>query len=103
MTDAIPTTVEKPSDFGSDQGAERRCWLAEISETEKGTVFAGWLKRTNEIEKLYKRAETLKELRYAMLWTNTETLKPAVYARTPKPVVVARHKDRDPVARAAAE
>lgn len=35
--------------------------------------------------------------RYALLWSNVETLKPAVYARTPNPVVTRRYRDPDPV------
>ncbi len=41
--------------------------------------------------------------RFAVLWSNTETLKPAVYARTPQPVVSRRYRDADPVGRYASE
>jgi hypothetical protein len=41
--------------------------------------------------------------RFAILYSNTETLKSALYARTPKPDVRRRYGDRNPVARTAAE
>ena len=40
--------------------------------------------------------------RFNILWANTETLKPAVYSRTPAPEVRRRHLDPDPVGREAA-
>lgn len=41
--------------------------------------------------------------KFAILYSNTETLKSALYARTPKPDVRRRFGDRNPVARTAAE
>lgn len=40
--------------------------------------------------------------RYATLWANVKTLRPAYYGRQPVPIVERRFLDRDPVARAAA-
>lgn len=41
--------------------------------------------------------------RFAVLWSNIMTLGPAIYARTPNPVVTRRYKDSDPVGRFASE
>ena len=41
--------------------------------------------------------------RFALLWANVDTLKPAVYAKTPTILCSRRYRDRDPVARTAAE
>ncbi len=41
--------------------------------------------------------------RFNILWSNTETLKPALYSQTPQPVAMRRFKDKDPHARQAAE
>jgi hypothetical protein len=38
-----------------------------------------------------------------MLWSNTQTVLPAIYSRPPEPVVSRRHKDEDPVGRLASE
>lgn len=48
-------------------------------------------------------ALTDRNKRYALLWSNVETLKPAVYARTPVPVVTRRYRDPDPVGKVAAD
>ncbi len=39
--------------------------------------------------------------RFNILWSNIETMMPAVYARTPKPSVSRRYKDKDPAGRVA--
>lgn len=41
--------------------------------------------------------------RFALLWSNIETLKPAVYAKTPNVLCSRRYKDPHPVGRTAAE
>lgn len=78
-------------------------WLAEIDlyehEAEK------WVSRSKKIVKLYKDEDNNRgqRKRFNVLWSNVETLKPALYARDPNPEVERRHKDRDPVGRAASE
>jgi hypothetical protein len=41
--------------------------------------------------------------RFALLWSNVETLKPAIYAKLPTAVVSRRFKDEDPIGRIGAE
>ena len=41
--------------------------------------------------------------RYNLLFSNTETVKPVIYSRSPKAVVRRRYLDDDPVARQASE
>jgi hypothetical protein len=41
--------------------------------------------------------------RYSILWSNVQTIGPAIYAKTPVPVVTRRFKDEDPVAKLASE
>jgi hypothetical protein len=41
--------------------------------------------------------------RFAMLYANTEVLKPAIYSRPPVPQCSRRFKDKDPAGRLAAE
>lgn len=64
-----------------------------------------WLKKCDKIEQVY-RSERKSDLddaaRFSILWSNIETLTPAVYARPPVPVVMRRFRDADPVGRAAA-
>jgi hypothetical protein len=61
-----------------------------------------WEERSRKIEERYRdddRNENSESKRFNILWSNIETLRPAVYSRTPKPVVVRRFKDSDPIAK----
>lgn len=79
-------------------------WLAEIKLAE--TTFEKWVTRGEKIIRRYRdergQAEYV-ERRYNILWSNIQTLKPAVYSRRPKPEVSRRFKDSDPVGRVASQ
>lgn len=77
-----------------------RQWSAEITRAEKAQ--SKWVKRSEKIEKIYRDERELdgdRSRRFNVLWSNVETLRPAVYARTPKAAVSRRYGDRNPVAR----
>jgi hypothetical protein len=80
-------------------------WMRQINRYEK--KFESWKTRVSKIVRLYKRQSEHEgdraSRRYAMLWANTEILKPAVYGQPPTPVVVRRFKQKDPMARFASE
>jgi hypothetical protein len=61
--------------------------------------------RGDKIVKRYRDDRGMKngDVRYNILWSNIRTLLPAVYGKKPKAQAERRHKDKDPVARAAAE
>jgi hypothetical protein len=67
--------------------------------------FAKWTARTKKIIKRYRddtRGQTLTEsAKFNILWSNVQTLKPAVYAKLPVPDVSRRFGDNDPVGRVA--
>lgn len=92
MTDAAP-----------DLKSLHAKWLAEIELYEREAEE--WVGRSKKIVKLYKDADNKqgRRKRFNVLWSNVQTLKPALYARDPNPEVERRHKDRDPVGRAASE
>ncbi len=80
-------------------------WIAEINRSRDDR--RQWLDRCRNISRLYinKRmgqGEAARR-RFSILWSNVQTLQPAVYARTPKGVVTRRYRDADPVARQASE
>lgn len=86
----------------SQRGAKG--WLADLEHAEK--YFSTWLRRADKIRKLYRDHDdetNRKTRRFAMLWANTEILKPTIYSRAPKPQVSRRWKDRDPAGRVASE
>ena len=79
-------------------------WLEIIDKSERS--FAPWRERVRKIIRIFteqRRSENRSKRRYAMLWANTSTLQPVVYARPPQPVVVRRFRDKDRVAKEAGE
>ena len=87
MAEAPESTVEK--------------YLKVISQYDN--EFKKWEGRTVKILKRYRddtRSQTNNEsARFNILWSNVQTLKPAVYARMPKADVSRRFGDDDPVGR----
>jgi hypothetical protein len=69
--------------------------------------FAKWSARTKKIIKRYRddtRGQTLTEsAKFNILWSNVQTLKPAVYAKLPKADITRRFGDNDPVGRVAGQ
>jgi len=69
--------------------------------------FAKWTARTKKIIKRYRddtRGQTLTEsAKFNILWSNVQTLTPAVYAKLPKADISRRFGDNDPVGRVAAQ
>jgi hypothetical protein len=84
-------------------------WIEEINLAESDC--ASWWKSGDVIIRRYKNetrgAGGVQALdyvrRYAVLWSNVQTIGPAIYAKTPIPVVTRRFKDEDPVAKLASE
>lgn len=86
--------------------AASRHWQTQLHLSDRDV--RDWLEAGRKLEKRY-RAEKAeagrnrRARRFAILYSNTETLKTALYARTPKPDVRRRFGDRNPVARTAAD
>jgi len=63
------------------------------------TEFKKWEERTRKIIKRYRddnRGQTNNEMaRFNILWSNVQTLIPAVYAKTPRAAVARRFRDND--------
>ena len=73
-------------------------WMSEIEDARKREDR--WRKDANRIVEIYEGQK--KELSpYNILYSNTETLQPALYNSTPRPVVARRFKDEDPMGKAA--
>jgi hypothetical protein len=79
-------------------------WKAEIDFAQKDPKYVEWLTRSEKIVKRYRdERNEADQLRRKMniLWSNVQTLLPAVYGKMPKPIVERRFMDRDPAARLA--
>lgn len=106
-TSDIVADIEGGNGESDAAAKEARRWIAEIERAEKW--FAPYRKRARSIVRLY-RNETASDTapdtgkrKFALLWSNIQTLGPAVYARPPQCVVSRRYKDSDPVGRYASE
>ena len=109
---ANPSAVDGPEDFGEGKGALVKRWIAELAVADKEfqSTERNWYDTGDRIVKRYRdqRQEIIadgvrRNSKYNILWANVQLLSPALYSRTPKPEVVRRFKERDPVARAAAD
>lgn len=89
-TQAKPEAV-KPS-------AKVRYWLNEINDAKKREK--DYRKEGQRIREIY-AGKKKDNIPFNILFSNTETLSPALYSSTPKPVVQRRFKDDDPVGKAA--
>jgi len=103
MADEQPGALAEDLDKPATNTAElAKKWIAEIAASEKAQ--AKWVARSKKIERIYNDERDITESRqrkFNILWSNVETLRPAVYMQTPKAQAQRRYHDRDPVARLA--
>lgn len=87
----------EPTSTGVDK------WLHVISQYDN--EFKKWEARATKIVKRYRddnrNANTNETAKFNILWSNVQTLIPAVYAKLPKAVAQRRFGDNDPVGRVA--
>lgn len=102
MAEADGATSEELEQPATNAEELARKWCAEIKAAEKAQKK--WVERGQKIEKIYadeRDMNTARARRFNILYSNVETLRPAVYMQTPKAKAVRRYRDRDPVARLA--
>ena len=83
-------------------------WLSAINQATKQqqdweTKGHSIVERYRDEDRVVYDSDDLSKRRLNLLWSNIETLKPAVFARLPKPVVRRRYQSQDPLGRAASE
>lgn len=79
-------------------------WFDELKRYKK--VSQKFIDRGRKINERYldeRSEQDTSESRFNILWSNVQTLKPAIFGRVPKPEVSRRFKDDSPVARTACE
>ncbi len=80
-------------------------WQSEIDYAQKDEKYKRWLLHGDRIIRRYrderKEGKEAGRRRYNILWSNVQTLEPAVYGKMPKPIAERRFLDRDPTARLA--
>lgn len=83
-----------------DPAAVVTYWLGEIKAARKRETR--YRKDGKEVMDLY-AAESETETPFNILYSNTETLRPALYSAQPRPVVQRRFKDDDPIGKLASD
>lgn len=96
--DSQDDSPEIPRNLKAEAKVQR--WLNEVTAAEKREKH--WRKSAEEVVCLYE-ADRKKEYQFNILYSNTETLAPALYSTTPRPEVQRRFKDDDPIAGAASK
>lgn len=99
----------KDDDVGKKaKGNDFKKWFSEVTIAEKDQK--PYIKRAKNVVKRYRdedRGKNSKDedlpARYAILWSNTETLGPALYSHAPHIQVDRRFKDSDPLGRVACQ
>lgn len=90
--------MDELTDLMPRKKTSARYWHRELELA--GDAERDWRKRAGAIVDLYRDDEKARGgKRFNILWANTETLRPALYARTAKPDVRRRFPDENPVAR----
>lgn len=79
-------------------------WKDALDFAAKDEKYKEWLERSEKIVRRYRDIRQYADVskrRLNILWSNVQTLMPAVYGKMPKPIVERRYMDRDPAARTA--
>jgi hypothetical protein len=79
-------------------------WYNQIAAYDRS--FKKWESRADKIVKRYRddsRQQNNPNARFNILWSNVQTITPAIFARLPQPDVSRRFRDNDPVGRVASQ
>ena len=95
----VDLTPQTPEDEAAKKSAAAvQHWLSEIADARKREK--DFRKFGAKVVQLYE-AEKKEEYQFNILFSNTETLAPALYNSVPRPVVQRRFKDADPLGKSA--
>lgn len=101
MSEASASSVERKEDVAKDESGTVRLWLEAIALADKGEKE--WRKKADESLKIYKDAEERRGKRFNILFSNIQTLAPAIYNSPPIPDIRRRYSDTDADAKAVAQ
>ena len=93
-------TLSTPRDFGAGPAGKFKRWLLELKLAEKRDH--DWKKEAGGYWEIYRGAKRRKNS-FNILYSNTETLAPALYNSTPTPDVRRRFRDSDVLGKAVSE
>jgi hypothetical protein len=101
--------LKTPADAGKGAVGEVKRWLIELDYSDK--IEKDWRARGANVvaryrgENAYDKTNAVSRTKetFNILWSNVETMRPAIYNSTPEPVVSDRFGGADPVTKAAIE
>jgi hypothetical protein len=79
---------------------DAKFWLTELERSSKHEKK--WRDRARKVVKTYRDEGGAGQTHFNILWSNTQTQRPALYSSTPKPAVKRRHRQEGEVMRDAA-
>lgn len=91
--------VERPDDLEKERNGTSRRWLQQIDEATNRDKK--WHRSAEKTEETYEDEDQTE--RFNILFSNTQTLLPALYNSTPRPDVRRRFRDADPVGKVVSE
>lgn len=97
-TDTANVILTRPDDIEKSAPGIVKRWKAELALADQAEK--DWRKEADDVFKLYDSKDS-KANSFNILWSNTETLAPAVYNSTPEPDVRRRFRDADPIGKVA--
>lgn len=101
---SAPQPGAQPPAQGPDLAALKTRWTLEIERYErKAEQFHQRGKKIVERYVDERKDEDAQVIRYNVLWSNLQTLRPSLYAKDPTPEVERRFKDEDAVGRTASD
>jgi hypothetical protein len=105
-TSAESASIESRAEAESGVGGEAKYWQGQLDLSEKD--HKDWIKDGKSVIKRYKGTDekvraSSNNRKFNILFSNTETLKAALFARMAKPDIRRRFADQDPVGRQVAE
>ena len=97
----VPAGSEPLALRPGEPGYDVKIWRGELNRARD--AFEDWEKEGADIMKRYalEGEKVRRSSRYNMLWSNVETMAPALYAKPPKMVAARRFLDKDPIGRVA--
>ena len=102
-------TLVTPEDAGKGAPGVVARWIAELDLSDK--VEEDWRKRAKDVQDRYRDEKSQNNQggrysssnRYNILYSNIQTICPALYNQSPKPDVRRRYRDADPLGKEIAE
>lgn len=92
--------VDEPSTPVDNTKGRYSTWMAEIQQSLK--TEKDYRREGRDVLEIYESDREARKTPFNILYSNTETLLPALYNSVPRPVVRPRYKDGNPIAIAAA-